>query len=260
MAEQIVADNDSVDQGAVDEHNQEMLNLVESQQVPTETPGIVNEEDKFGGDYNKLKQSYDELEKKFHSPTTPVETQEELGIAQEPVVANEGAIDMSSLTEEYKANGGLSDKSYGDLEKAGFSREHADSYIAGQKALGAQMGAQVKGVVGGDEVYGTMVEWAKANYTEDQIAAYDSAVNSGNMDTATLAAKGLMSDYQNSTGSAGKTYGGSEAPQEGVGDVFRSNAEVVDAMKDPRYEYDSAYRQDVLKKLDGSDIFSQGRL
>jgi hypothetical protein len=31
-------------------------------------------------------------------------------------------------------------------------------------------------------------------------------------------------------------------------------------MKDPRYEYDTAYRQDVLNRLERSDIFSQGKL
>ena len=37
-------------------------------------------------------------------------------------------------------------------------------------------------------------------------------------------------------------------------DVFRSQAEVVAAMNDPRYDRDPAYRQDVFAKLDRSDL------
>ena len=38
------------------------------------------------------------------------------------------------------------------------------------------------------------------------------------------------------------------------GDQFRSQAEVVQAMSDPRYDKDSAYRQDVMKKLERSNV------
>ena len=37
-------------------------------------------------------------------------------------------------------------------------------------------------------------------------------------------------------------------------DVYRSQAELVEAMSDPRYDRDPAYRQDVIEKLDQSDI------
>ena len=38
------------------------------------------------------------------------------------------------------------------------------------------------------------------------------------------------------------------------GDVFRSQAELVAAMSDPRYDLDPAYRMDVVDKLDRSNI------
>ena len=38
------------------------------------------------------------------------------------------------------------------------------------------------------------------------------------------------------------------------GDVFRSQAELVSAMNDRRYDNDPAYRQDVIEKLDRSDL------
>jgi hypothetical protein len=36
-------------------------------------------------------------------------------------------------------------------------------------------------------------------------------------------------------------------------DVYRSQAELVAAMGDPRYENDPAYRQDIIEKLGRSD-------
>ena len=37
-------------------------------------------------------------------------------------------------------------------------------------------------------------------------------------------------------------------------DVFRSQAQLVQAMSDPRYDNDPAYRQDVIAKLEQSDL------
>jgi hypothetical protein len=168
---------------------------------------------------------------------------------------------MDSLRQEYAENGSLSDNSYKQLEDAGISQEITNQYIAGQKALGVQIGTDVKNTVGGEENYNGMVEWAKNNYSAEQITAYDNAVNSGNIELAKMAAKGLQSDYQSTTGVEGEVYGGKQAaPEGGHGDVFRSNAEVTTAMKDPRYNSDPAFRQDVREKLERSDLFNQGRL
>ena len=263
MAEQLVTSNESIDDVSAEEaHNQEMIAKVE--EVEHNIGGVkpIGEDDKFGGDYGKLKQSYEALEKKFHGQE-PVEQEKEyyeeeadLGIPQ----TADAPFDMQALTKEYAETGELADTSYKTLEDAGISREYADRYIEGQKALGAQLGNQVMSQVGGKEDYAAMVDWAKQNYTEDQIQSYDSSVNSGNINTALLAAKGLMSDYQGSTGKEGITYGGQSPAGTQSGDTFRSNAEVVAAMRDSRYEGDLAYRQDVLDKLDRSDVFATGNV
>ncbi len=260
MAEQITVSSDNPDMSVEEAHNQEMLSKVEEVEhgidgvQPTEQP-----DDKFGGDYAKLKKSYEELERKFHAPeeTQPdFERSEDLSIPEKSDVP----FDMEALTKEYAETGGLTDASYKTLAEAGISRDYADTYIAGVKALGEQIGNQVKTSVGGEQEYSSMVEWAKTNYTEQQIQVYDQAVNSGDVNTAMMAAKGLRADYQASVGKEGTTYGG-ESPSSVTSDnAFRSNAEVVNAMRDPRYESDMAYRQDVLDKLDRSDIFSTGTI
>ena len=258
MANQLTVENEQSDMSVEEAHNQEMVDLVSEKEI---VPPGMETQDKFGGDYEKLMESYQQLEKKLGQPQEQEYEAEEadLSIPQAPDVA-EGALDMTALQQEYMSTGSLQDSSYQQLEDAGISREYADTYIAGVKALGEQIGNNVKASVGGDAEYSNMVEWAKANYNQDQIQAYDKAVNSGDVNTAIMAAKGLRSDYTNTAGSEGTTYGGTQAEPEGSGNVFRSNAEVTAAMKDPRYEYDTAYRQDVLNRLERSDIFSQGKL
>ena len=256
MANQLTVENEQSDMTVEDVHNQEMIDLVSEKEI---VPPGMEPQDKFGGDYNKLMESYQQLEQKLGQPQEEeyVAEESDLSIPQSP---DDGAFDMAALQQEYMSTGSLTDNSYQQLEDAGISRQYADTYIAGVKALGEQIGNNVKSSVGGDAEYSNMVEWAKANYNQDQIQAYDKAVNSGDVNTAIMAAKGLRSDYTNTAGSEGTTYGGTQAEPEGSGNVFRSNAEVTSAMKDKRYEYDTAYRQDVLNKLERSDIFSQGRL
>jgi len=62
----------------------------------------------------------------------------------------------------------------------------------------------------------------------------------------------LKSQYDNANGYEGRMLSG-KAPKTS-GDVFRSQAEVVRAMSDSRYENDPAYRQDLIEKLDRSNI------
>ena len=126
--------------------------------------------------------------------------------------------------------------------------------------MGQQIGNQVKDSVGGTDNYGNMVEWAQANYSPEQIQAYDSAVNSGDVQLAMITARGLQADYQKSNGYEGQTVSGDTPLRMGDNnDVFRSNAEVTAAMKDPRYETDIAYRQDIRDKLGRSEVFSLGQ-
>lgn len=105
--------------------------------------------------------------------------------------------------------------------------------------------------VGGEEQYAQMVSWAKNEFPAEDIEAYDSMIESGNMSQIKLAIQGLYSRYTDSVGQDGNMLQGKPAQAESA---FRSQAELIQAMNDPRYESDPAYRQDVLEKLDRSDV------
>ena len=82
--------------------------------------------------------------------------------------------------------------------------------------------------------------------------AFDSLVDSGNARLIKLAVAGLKAEMEKSVGFEGEMATG-RAPRQ-VNDVFRSQAEVVQAMSDPRYDNDPAYRNDVFEKLSRSDV------
>ena len=110
----------------------------------------------------------------------------------------------------------------------------------------------IKNFAGGDTQYDNIIAWANTNLDAKSQEAFDSIVNSGSVDAIKIAVSGLKSQYENANGFEGKMYTG-KAPK-GDTDVFRSQAELVAAMSDKRYDRDPAYRQDIIEKLDRSNL------
>jgi len=110
---------------------------------------------------------------------------------------------------------------------------------------------QIQNSVGGEGKYNDLVNWASNNLQTNEIQAFDNIINSGNSTAIQLAVAGLKSRYENANGYEGRMLTGNSAPSS---DAFRSQQELVAAMGDPRYDNDPAYRQDVIEKLDRSDL------
>ena len=108
-------------------------------------------------------------------------------------------------------------------------------------------------MVGGQQEYEQMISWAGDNLSEQEIGMFDHVMDLGDPYAIFFAVRALGNSYQNAVGTDGELLTGS-APAVDRADVFRSQAEVVDAMSDPRYDRDPAYRQDVFDKLDRSNI------
>ena len=109
----------------------------------------------------------------------------------------------------------------------------------------------IQNAVGGEQSYNQMIQWAGENFTPQEIQAYDNALEAGNMDNINLALQALYYRYTDSVGVEGNMIQGKAAQSV---DGFRSQAEVVRAMGDERYENDPAYRQDVYNKLERSNL------
>ena len=111
---------------------------------------------------------------------------------------------------------------------------------------------QIQNSVGGEKQYTNIVSWAANNLPEKQVLAYDNLVASGNVEAINLALKGLKAEYDDAFGNEGRTLQG-RSPRNSDG-VFKSQAELISAMNDPRYDTDEAYREQIIDKLNASDI------
>ena len=111
---------------------------------------------------------------------------------------------------------------------------------------------QIKNYAGGEEGYTQLMQWSGENLDQADVDAFDKLVDSGNARLIKLAVAGLKAEMEKSVGFEGEMATG-RAPRQQA-DVFRSQAEVVQAMSDPRYDRDPAYRNDVFEKLERSNI------
>lgn len=160
-------------------------------------------------------------------------------------------LDYDAMEREYLETGKLSEAYYKQLEAAGISREMVDAYIAGQEAIAANIQAEVFDLVGGQQQYQQMVQWAAQNLSPSQIDAYDRAVSSNDRDAIFLAVEGLKARYAAAGGMEPNLINGSGAAS--AGNPFRSTAELTAAMRDPRYAKDPAYRAEVMERLKQSN-------
>ena len=161
--------------------------------------------------------------------------------------AKSAGLDYDALSKEYWDTGKLDESSYDKLEKAGIPRHLVDGYIRGQQAIINETKAAVFSEVGGEQAYDEMITWAADNLKEAEIAAYDKAVNSGDMNQITLAVKGLKARFAAAEGIEPTVNLGGSAPSDGS--TFKSWAQVTKAMNDPRYGKDPAYMAEVESKL-----------
>ena len=214
----------------------------------------------------ELEKAYVELQKKLGE--SKEEDTEQASAEPEPEdkpQLSEGATLITDASKEYFDNGNklspetlakFSSLSSQDLIKAYMEVSQNPEFQQQQAAPPADITEsqinQIKNSAGGQKQYADIVNWAKTNLPQDQINAFDEVVNTGSVQAIQLAVSGLKAEYDNANGVEGRMVTGKTAPNNG--DVFRSQAELVRAMSDARYDNDPAYRQDVIEKLDRSDL------
>jgi len=169
---------------------------------------------------------------------------------------------LETANDEYFANGNTLSKETLDKFSELSSQELVSAYMEFQKnnpvsntqevdVTTAEIN-KIQNSVGGEAQYNKLVTWAGDNLSADKIKAFDDLVGTGNAAAIQLGVDALKSAYETANGYEGRMLTGKAA--ETKGDVFRSQAQLVKAMSDPRYDNDPAYRQDVIAKLERSDI------
>ena len=210
-------------------------------------------------DAEELEQAYIELQRKFGSRDQEETTQEDEAPEEESL--EEESIDYSFLNRlAEEADGGeFTQDTMAALEQMSAS-DIADMFLAYRQESpepepAYQMSSdditEMKGVAGGEQEYGTMISWASQNLSPEEVQVYDSVMDKGDPQAIYFAIQALSYRYKDSVGYEGQMLTGKAAQSM---DVFRSQAEVVRAMGDSRYDNDPAYRQDIFDKLERSNI------
>jgi hypothetical protein len=161
------------------------------------------------------------------------------------------ADEMNAYSKEVTEKGELSKESLAALEAKKIPPELAIRFVKGQLAIAAQEKQELFAAAGGEQNYKAAQTWANTALSKEDKAAFNEAVNSGDMAKAKLAVTGLYSKYTTEHGSnptrvAGKSGGGPKP--------FTSSAQLVEAISNPKYDSDPAYRAAVAKRLAVSKI------
>lgn len=210
---------------------------------------IEAHEQRLAGKYKnaeELEAAYLELQKKLGSQednvqTEPEETPEVDWLAE----AQRAMQESGELSEEITKQ--LSEMSGVDV----FNAMQGNDDQPQARDLTQQEVNNVYQAVGGEDAYSNMISWAQSNLSADEIGAFDQIIEGGNMNQINLAIQGLNARYTDSVGQDGDLLQGKPAASEST---FRSQQELIQAMNDPRYDDDPAYRQDIINKLDRSEL------
>ena len=208
-------------------------------------------------DAEDLENAYLELQRKLGDRTSDSTNEHEVDQEQEPLDIDPGFLDElwneshSEYTPETLEK--LESLSSADLAQMYLDyRQQVEEQGAPSPDLSPEDVTQLQGVVGGEEQYNQMIGWAAEALSEPEQAMFDSVMDRGDPVSCFFAIQALAARYNDAIGYDGQMLQGYAPSNEA--DVFRSQAEVVRAMNDPRYEDDPAYRQDVFMKLERSNI------
>lgn len=155
---------------------------------------------------------------------------------------------------EYERDGKLSERTYQDLEKAGFGRNLVDAYIAGVEARSTSVANTIMNSVGGQEAYNKIANYI-ASKGDSAIDAYNNLVEQGNVSAISMFLSGVQAEMTLKNGTSNRTIMGSQVSAN-VNSGYSSQDEMVKAMSDPRYESDMRYREEVVNKLRNSNFFT----
>jgi hypothetical protein len=259
MAETLTYDSTPADAPELNEQEQEALQVGEK---------LAQEEQQLlAGKFQnaeELEKAYVELQKKLGSNSeeeTEASTEEAEEKTEEESNPALSLINEASA-EYYKNDNTLSPETIEKFSSMS-SQDLVSAYLELQKNAPQQETETVKDLsesdinsiknsVGGDKEYDNIISWAAQNLPEQRRNAFDNLINNGDVEIIQLAVAGLKAQYETANGYEGRLLSGKSAKTSG--DVFRSQAEVVQAMNDPRYERDEAYRQDIYQKLERSNL------
>lgn len=174
-------------------------------------------------------------------PTKPIDNLTIPNKAPEPEEHN-----WDVVNQELLSTGDLSAETRAMIQKKLNVPEYMVSgYVDGIKARQQQHAAAAAEVVGGVENLNATIKWAQENLSDDERKTVNDGLHTGNWKAILIDLKNRSSVMANEPKSKVNTVQG-HAP---VLKPFATSSEMVMAMRDPKYKYDSAYQDMVQQRV-----------
>jgi len=258
MAETLTMDETPADNPEFTQEEMDSLKVGEKMET--------QQEQLLAGKYKSaedLESAYIELQKKLGEPKEEASNETEETVSEETTEESkeeetkdkESSV-LDSLWEQRNNKDGFSQDVLKELASTN-PGELAKEYLRYRQtnqpqSLTDENISQLMESAGGEEKYNTIVGWAKNNLSDQEQKMYDTVVDRGDPLACYFALQALMGRYNDAVGTDGRMLTGK--PPSSAGDVFKSQAEMVKAMEDDRYNDDPAYRQAIMEKLERSNI------
>ena len=223
----------------------------------------AQQENLLAGKYKnaqELEKAYKELESKIGTQNAP--TQELVESKETEAKEEKTEVETSfleSLWDESQQEGEFKqdtlDKLKG-LDPTKLAQEYLN-YRAGNQppepsSLSKEDVKELHSVTGGQKGYNDMIKWAVSNIDKSERDMFDAVIDSGDKQAAYFAVQAMNYRYNDAQGVDAPLLTGKAATPKAPG--FKSQAALVAAMNDPKYDNDPAYRQEVMEKLARSDV------
>ena len=219
----------------------------------------AQQENLLAGKYKnaeELEKAYKELESKIGTQEAPPQESANTESSEEKTEVQKEF--LSSLWEESQQEGDFKQETLDKLKEMN-PTDLAQEYL-NYRAENQQEQPQLQqkdidnlyNVAGGKKGYTEMMDWANSNIAKEEIKMYDTVMEKGDPLAAFFAVKALHYRYTDSQGVDGQMLTGKAVRSDKPG--YKSQAALVAAMSDPRYDNDPSYRQEVIEKLARSDL------
>lgn len=221
--------------------NLENSEEVVEEQATEETPDVQDTSSTEEGNVDEppVEEGKEEAEEIDYSK---VDTKEEA-----TAILKDKGFDYDALQNEYFSTGKISDETKAKLAEIGITEDVINNFIEGMEAKAEVERNEMAKCIGGREKFDEVLKWAKENKTPEQLASIDTVRDKYIIEIILKHLKGEMENKEGITPEYTKGEGTKVAEN-----VFRSQAEMFEAINNPKYKTDEAYREDVKKKIAAS--------
>lgn len=250
--EQTITDEKNISEGADDTAENVKEVAEESEEGKEDKENIDGDEPSKETSENKEEENPDDKDKESDEEDKEDKLKDvdpkNVGKDEVSDVLKDKGFSYPELQKEYNETGNISKETREKLAKVGITNEMVDNYIEGQQARVDKEINEIAECVGGREQLNEIIQWAAKNLTDEEKIAIN---NIDNAYVMKVYLKDLQNRMEEKEGKVPETTLNGDGGKATI-EIFESQAQMFEAIRDPKYKVDEAYRAKVMKKIQAS--------